>query len=273
MHPLVSFIIPAYNHERFVIKCLNSIRDDSYPNKELVIIDDGSIDDTTLVIRDWIANEGGALDIKFNSRDNRGVTATLNELVNISKGKYIVPIASDDYLLNHTTKLRVDYLEKNKNKFAVFGDCVIVDDSGAIVNESGLTHLRGGNIDGYRLDDSLAYEIIMNWSIPGPVLMVDRGLFGLVGQYDETIPVEDWDFYLRMVSVNALGFIDKKVSAYRIHADNACKDQSRLVINHKASLASIVRNIKRFKGKNRILAMYRSLYFVALVLRSLVINK
>ena len=268
MSPLVSFIVPAYNHERFVTQCLNSIRDDPYPNKELVIIDDGSTDNTSRIISGWITKEGGSLNIKFSSRENKGVSATLNELVSISKGKYIIPIASDDFLLNDTTKIRINYLEKNVTKFAVFGDCIVVNDSGATINESGLTQPNRVSLDNYKSDDSLAYEIIMKWSIPGPVLMIDRKLFNIIGLYDETIAVEDWDFYLRMISINALGFIDEKVAAYRIHGSNACRDQRRLTINHKASLISIFRNIKRFNGKNRIFAIYRSLFFTALVIKS-----
>ena len=78
--PLVSVLIPAFNHERFVQRCLDSVLEDPYPAKELIIIDDGSTDSTGERIAEWVVQHSGELPIEYVRRNNRGIAATLNEL-------------------------------------------------------------------------------------------------------------------------------------------------------------------------------------------------
>ncbi|MDB9938744.1 glycosyltransferase family 2 protein [Candidatus Thioglobus sp.] len=113
---LVSFLIPYYNHKQYVGQTLDSILNDTYPNKEVIIINDGSTDNDIGVINDWIDRNSNTLPIKFISRENKGITKTFNELARASKGKYIVFCASDDYLINNTIKDRVSILEKKSRK-------------------------------------------------------------------------------------------------------------------------------------------------------------
>ncbi len=94
--PLVSVLIPAFNHERFVQRCLDSVLEDPYPTKELIIIDDGSTDKTAERIADWVATHCMDLPIEYVRRENRGIAATLNELVARASGEFLRPGASDD---------------------------------------------------------------------------------------------------------------------------------------------------------------------------------
>ena len=96
--PLVSVRIAAYNHEKFVGRALDSVLAQTYPNIELVIFDDGSSDTTVSQIRAWIRRHDGELPVKFRSRQNRGISATLNELVDWCAGDYIVGLSSDRQL-------------------------------------------------------------------------------------------------------------------------------------------------------------------------------
>lgn len=105
--PLVSVLIPAYNHARFVQRCLDSVLEDPYPCKEIVIIDDGSSDATGEKIAQWIATHGHRLPVQFVQRDNRGVAATLNELALRARGDYLRIVASDDYLIPGESKCRL----------------------------------------------------------------------------------------------------------------------------------------------------------------------
>lgn len=70
--PLVSVLIPAFNHEHFVQRCLDSVLEDPYPCKEIVIIDDGSSDATGEKISQWISDHGHRLPVHFVQRENRG---------------------------------------------------------------------------------------------------------------------------------------------------------------------------------------------------------
>ncbi len=70
----------------------------------------------------------------------------------------------------------------------------------------------------------LKTEIIKRWSMVGPTKFMDKRLFQQIGKYDETLVVEDWDFYLRASASNLILFYDEKVAAYRWHGENTSLD-------------------------------------------------
>jgi alpha-1,3-rhamnosyltransferase len=220
---LVSFLIPYYNHKQYVTQTLDSILNDTYPNKEIIIINDGSTDTDISVINDWISINSKTLPIKFISRENKGITKTFNELARTSKGKYIVFCASDDYLINNTIKDRVSILEQNQEKMVLIADTSVVDSKSKTMHKSSiddwLPH-KHSNKENYFSDRGLAYEIINRWTLPGPCNMMNKKLFFESGGYDETLFLEDWDFYLRAAANKSIIYYDQKVAAYRIHGKN-----------------------------------------------------
>ena len=221
--PLVSFLIPYYNHKQYVGQTLESILNDTYSNKEVIIINDGSTDTDIDVINDWISTNSKTLPINFISRENKGIASTFNELARISKGKYIVICASDDYLINNTIEDRVRILEKNQEKMVLIADTSVVDGNNKTIHKSSIDdwmpHKRS-NKENYFSDEGLAYEIIDRWTLPGPCIMMNKKLFIESGSYDETLLLDDWDFYLRAAARKSIIYYDQKVAAYRIHGKN-----------------------------------------------------
>lgn len=259
-HPLVSVAIPLYNHAQFIVRCLDSILEDSYPNKEIIIIDDGSRDTSASLVRQWHSEHPSIPEQKFTfiCRENRGLTKTLNELVGLSQGELIAILASDDYLLPDGIAVRVAYLESHHDKLAVFGDCKLVDYNGTVIEKSGLTDLHGGRKSHLSNSRLLSYEIVYNWCVPGPVFMARKEVYTLLGGYNEDIAVEDWDFYLRLVSRNLLGFVDQPVAAYRIRPDEGPKENNNqqfitqhLIRFNNAMLQTVINNRAYFKGIKR----------------------
>jgi len=219
--PLVSILIPYYNHKQYVGQTLESILNDTYPNKEIVIINDGSTDTDISVINDWIESNSSKLPINFISRANKGITKTFNELARNSKGKYIVFCASDDYLINNTISDRVSMLEKNQEKMVLIADTSVVDGDSKTVHKSSIGEwLKYSNRENYFTDDGLKYEIINRWSLTGPCNMMNKKLFIESGGYDESLFLEDWDFYLRAAANNSILYFDQQVAAYRLHGNN-----------------------------------------------------
>jgi alpha-1,3-rhamnosyltransferase len=218
MPPLVSIIVPCYNHEPYIVEALNSILDDTYLNKEIVIIDDGSKDHSKTIIEGWISTHK-QLPITFISRENKGVCATLNEMVNISKGKYIVCLASDDKLFNNTIEERVNLLQnlESAGKLVLVSDAQVIDEHGQITSNSSMTNYNHGNKDRYHTDEGILYETIMNPSISGATVMINKSIFEKIGPYPEDLRAEDWFFYQRAASIHAIYFYDKVVSQYRVH--------------------------------------------------------
>lgn len=250
--PLISVCIPAYNHARFITRCLDSVRDDSYPNKEIVIIDDGSSDSTAESVRQWIAENGVGLSITFKSRANRGVTSTLNELVDLSDGELIAVLASDDLLRENSLLERYRYLEQHPEKMAVFSDCIVVDEDDQLLHQSAIRDLRGGRKERYNSDSGLRKEIIQNWSVTGGCFLARRAVYDSL-RYNETLAVEDRDFYLKLVARNQLGFIDKPLIAYRLHGSStSVRPEYRWLLSRNA-VRALIANVREFPPAQRLL--------------------
>jgi glycosyltransferase involved in cell wall biosynthesis len=252
-YPLISILLPAYNHEQFISRTLDSILADNYPNKELIIIDDGSTDNTGKILEKWIEEHKNHFKIIFESRNNKGVTSTLNDLINLCSGEYLVFIHSDDYLLQDGIIKRYLYLCRNTDKSAVFADCIVVDGENRLITESGLTGFYNADKRKLYADESLKKEIISNWSVPGGTLMVKKKVYDSF-KYNPHYLVEDLDFYLRMSSLNQIGFLDEKVSAYRVHGNNTCLLDENFVKVRKALVHSLIRNSKYFPLNYKLLS-------------------
>lgn len=244
--PIVSIIIPVYNHAKYIVQTIESIASDTYPNKELILINDGSTDSSHEVISEWIEKNHNRIAINYLSRENRGISATINELIDRSMGQYILGLGSDDYLVNDTISERVALLQKNPQKLMVIGDGIVVDGEGNITHESGNFGFHKGNKFRYFKDAGLKREIVKNWSIVGPVAMVDRRIYDVIGRYDETLFIEDWDFYLRAVAKNLIIFYDEKVAAYRIHSSNTINNPAVSLKMWEAGMRTAQKNIKNF---------------------------
>lgn len=253
--PLVSVLIPLYNHARYIERCLNSVVDDTYPAKEIVMIDDGSRDDSKWIVERWRAGRGSEFRGRFCfiSRENRGVTRTLNELVSLAEGDFVALLASDDYLLPGGIAAREEYLLAHPEKMAVFADCIVVDEHDGQTHASGLADIYGNQKEYLANDKFLSYELIINWCVPGPVFMARREVYDIVGGYDETLAIEDWDYYLRLLAGNLLGFVDYPVAAYRLHGGSSMTDKARSIHLQQNLIRTVTKNLDAFTGLKRFL--------------------
>ncbi|GGA38845.1 glycosyltransferase family 2 protein [Dyella nitratireducens] len=222
--PLVSVLIPAYNHERFVERCLDSVLEDPYPAKEIVIIDDGSTDRTGERIAEWAARYARQLRVEYVRHDeNRGIAATLNELAARAHGEFLRLGASDDYLLPGGLAAQVNYLQQHPRKRAVVGDSIVVDQYGNKLHDSGMRDLHGADKRLYSSDEGIRRAVISQWAIGGPVALLRKSALETVDRWTEGLRIDDWDFFLRLAARDALGFIDMPVCAYRLHGNNVSK--------------------------------------------------
>ena len=265
--PLVSILIPAYNHERFVMRCLDSVLEDPYPAKELVVIDDGSIDGTAGKIAGWVARYEGELPVTFLRRENRGVVATLNELAALARGDFLRLGASDDFLLPGGTELLVRYLLAHPRKSAAIGDSVVVDRYGNRLHGSGMRELHGADKRLYATDDGVRRAVIAQWAIGGPVALLRRNLPVQIGGWTEGLRIDDWDFFLRLVARDALGFVDAPVCAYRLHDANQSKTRhaATRIANLMESQRVAESRVALFDGPDRLLLKAQAHYIGAKV--------
>lgn len=212
MQPLVSIVIPCYNHENYIEDSIQSIIDQTYPSIELIIIDDGSKDQSVEKIQAMLpACEQRFEHVYFNTRPNKGLCATLNEALALCKGKYVSLIASDDMMLAHKTQLQVDYLEQHPEVTGVFAGIELIDSNNQVVDQRVSTPTE------YSFDD-----ILLNLhDLPTLTQMFHLKDIMDVGGYDESIKVEDWYMLLKLTQQQKiLKYIPEVVCQYRIHDES-----------------------------------------------------
>lgn len=214
--PLVSIVIPCYNHEQFVQDSIQSIIDQDYKNIELIIIDDGSEDSSVLQIKKMIiACRQRFVRFEFRVRPNKGLSATLNEALEWANGEYFSPLASDDIALPHKTRFLVDKIYNSKY-VAVFGNVK------QIGNTVGVEEKLEQNEHTFK-------DLFMQKMLPAaPAALMKTQEIINIGGYLEGIKLEDWYMWLKLTekSKRIISF-NEVVCLYRMHDTNTIND-----INH-----------------------------------------
>jgi len=251
----VSVLVPAFNHQEYIECCLESIAKSGYAPIEILVIDDGSSDDTYVRAVSWMENHAHKIKrVAIHQQTNQGVVRTLNTLVSMACGEYIALVASDDELEPNGIALRVSALQRHSEWLAVFGDCTMIDATGLQIAASYLESTCHAHFPALVNPRRIARELILRWSVSGPSMLARRSAYDPdvgAGLYDERLVVEDRDFYLRLLSINALGFIPERVARYRLHDLNTVALRNSIVT--RDVVAAEWSSTKSFRGLNRCL--------------------
>lgn len=220
---LVSVVIPCHNYAHFVGNAIESVLKQSYPNVEIIVIDDGSTDDTKDTIMAYRS-------VHYVRQHNLGVSRARNIGLSSSRGAYVLFLDADDCLLPGAIEVGVNALGGRKDCAFVFGLCVMVG-----LGE-GLKDLPRDQDHTY--EEMLKRNFIIN---PGQVLY-HRWVFEHVGGFDESNgPAADYDLYLRMTRQFPILCHYHTVVEYRRH-DNNMSNDPRVML--QASLAVLARQRK-----------------------------
>jgi len=203
--PLVSVLIPSYNHQSFVIKCIQGVLNQSYRNIELIVIDDGSTDSSPQLINEF--NSSLQSKFKFISQSNIGLPKTINYFLTLVTGKYFCLCASDDFWVENKIELQVKYMESFSFKMC-FGKVIPVDLCGNILNNDLNSKLKGGWI----FNDLM----LMKFHPPVNYMYLTETVLSL-GGFDEEIHTEDYYMNLKIAEKYEIGFINEYLSYYRLH--------------------------------------------------------
>ena len=225
--PLVSIVIPCYNHEQFVQDSIQSVIDQDYKNIELIIIDDGSQDNSVEKIQEMIdACKKRFVRFEFRSRPNKGLSSTLNEALEWCKGKYFSAIASDDMMLTEKTKIQVSYMEKEVNISALFGSADYIDEKSN----------KKVNICLEKKEYTFNKIILNECSFYAPTQMLRLSAVKEVGCYKPDILVEDWYMWLKLSEKGKIYCLSEKLALYRVHSSNTTRNAQFIYDNNLKTL-------------------------------------
>lgn len=209
--PKVTVRMSAYNHERYVEQAIRSILDQTFQDFELIVIDDGSSDSTPEIIQRLSDAHG----FYFERQQNQGLTPTLNKLNAMARGEYLTGCASDDFWPPNRLEEQVRTLDENPEVDFVLGNLTGVDAAGNI--EAKRRFRIEQMIDG---DNAFEDLIWLRKSFQTTTHMMRRAVWEELGGYDESIPVEDVDWMLRVTRNYNVKAIDKVWTYYRKHGEN-----------------------------------------------------
>lgn len=223
--PLVSVVIPCFNHEKYVQKAIQSVLQQSYSNIELIVIDDGSSDGSVGVVKKISHKHGFA----FITQENRGICKTLNRAIHdFSKGVYIALLASDDYWHPEKIKKQIELLEKNIHSEFCFTQAAEFEDT---QSEEFIRIFPQKPLSGRVLN-----QVFLRQHVPAGSMLFSRNLYDAVGGFDENLLEEDWDFVIRCASKTHFSVIPEPLFHYRSHATNIMKLRKRNEIFHQKAL-------------------------------------
>lgn len=224
MNPLISVICLCYNQSKFIVESLESIKNQTFQNFEILIIDDFSKDESVEVIDKWIrANPQLAITF-IKHLENKGICRSLNELLEISKGKYIQMLALDDVLLPWKLEKHAEVLDNSQsNEVLVFSDALLMDDESNLYQNKFIAY----QFKYLKIETGNFFETLVSQNfIPAMSVLIKKDEIIKVGGWDEELTYEDYDMWLRL-SKNGLKFIfdDEPSCVYRLHSNNAHKNR------------------------------------------------
>jgi alpha-1,3-rhamnosyltransferase len=248
--PSVSVVVPSYNHARFVEKCLRSIMKQTFPPFELLVIEDGSGDDSPQIIERTLKQCAFPADLIV--RGNRGLSATLNEGLQRSRGEYFAYLGSDDLWLPQFLSARLETLARRQEAVLAYGHAYSIDDAERIID---CTTDWAAYVDGD------ARRMLLTTLAPlSPTVVYRRSALERYG-WNESAALEDYELYLRLSTDGEFAFDERILSAWRQHESNASLNPT-MMFQEKVAAQQRVGQSMGFNAKElkqyQMLASFRS---------------
>lgn len=231
---LVSVVIPAYNSAEFIRQCIESVLAQTYRVVEVVVLDDGSTDNTASICEEFGSS------VNLFRQENSGRGSARNMGVSKANGKYLAFLDHDDLLLPHSIHDRVEFLKKHLEVGWVFSDAVEFDDSGNL-------RLFLGQFPWLNLNEDIFIQLLRGCFPLTSTVMIRRSVMDFVGGFNTSLNYgEDLELFLRLALISNVGMIKEPLTKRRIHfgqgiSSNFDRWNSRVMIyaSFKASVGAM----------------------------------
>jgi glycosyltransferase involved in cell wall biosynthesis len=215
--PRVSVIVPAYNCARYVHEALHSALEQDYPNKEIIVVDDGSIDDTPQVLRSF------GDQIVVTQQTNAGAASARNTGLQVARGDYIAFLDADDIWLPGKLKAQVEYLQIHPEIGMVYSAWMewLANDQGEFVPPE----VPVANSSDLSIDPDasgwLYNKLLLDCIIHTTTVVFRRDVVQQVGLFDLNLRRgQDYDYWFRVSRLTSIHKLRAVLSLYRMHRDS-----------------------------------------------------
>lgn len=205
----VSIVLPVFNGQSFILHALESIKGQTYPNIQVIIVDDGSSDDTAKLCKAWCQDNNG---YEYHFQSNQGISAALNLGISLADGKYIARMDADDLADQIRISRQVAYLNTNHDIDVVSTGYT------PFFNENKLlppvTHPS----------DSQVIALLLCYCSPvcHPSVLARAEVFKTFKYRSDAI-AEDHDLWCRLASKHKIANISENLLFYRLHSNSLTK--------------------------------------------------
>lgn len=273
--PLVSVIIPAYNHEKFVGPAIDSVLGQTCRDFELIVIDDGSTDRTGEVVKSYEDPR-----LSYYYQENQDAYNTINRGLGMAKGRYVAILNSDDVYDRNRLQILTDYCAQKDAK-CVFTDVVPISDSGKVFNDPefgwNIWHHKNRSFY-FACKDLLTAFLKGNFMVTTSNLFMTREAVEKVGKFCSLRYLHDYDYIFRLMLAYPGGvhyLADQKLLSYRIHDGNTLgeaaivgREQDQALIA-KYMQAAVPEEFRRYieAGADRLIELGKELHDVRVLLK------
>lgn len=227
--PLVSVVIPTYNYARFLDQAIQSVLYQSYPNIQLIVLDDGSTDNTVEVLEKYAGR------FYWERHENLGQAETINKGWRMSKGSILAYLSPDDVLLPNAVEVSVEHLLSNDDVVLTYCDYDLMTLNSAVIRR-----VAAPEFD-YR-------EMVVKFVCPpGPGAFLKREAAEAAGLWDDSLrQIPDYDYWLRLGLQGRFLKINEVLARFRVHGGS----QSFSVADERKSeeYVRVIENFYRAKA-------------------------
>jgi alpha-1,3-rhamnosyltransferase len=225
--PLVSVVIPSYNHASHVGDAIASVLSQTESDLELIVVDDGSTDESLAAIRSAIADDIRARLVTHEDGSNRGLVATLQKGIGLASGQFLSVVASDDLWLPRRLERMLYELGSAQ---AIYCRAFLIDVGGA----------RTGEVIGaIPSDGDIFRQLLIRNVIPAPAVLMTRSAYDATSGYDGAVPYEDLDLMLKLTATAPVRFLNEPLVEYRTSDSGLYESLQRRLGRHGAIRTTI----------------------------------
>jgi glycosyltransferase involved in cell wall biosynthesis len=213
-YPKITVIIPTYNRGAFICDAIDSVLSQTFQDFELIIVDDGSTDNTAVLISAYADSR-----LRYLTQENKGRSNARNRALAVAQGEYIAFLDSDDMYLPDKLRVQTSFMDSHPDVGMIYTSALCVDEEGRDLN---FTYVA--SVSGYIYRYIAFFQPV---TITLPTVMVRRAVFDRVGGFDEQMSrFEDTDMWRRISKLFRICAMPIETCKLRTHADNSLASQN-----------------------------------------------
>ena len=207
----ISVVLVAYNHQQYIAEAVNSILAQTMKDFELIIVNDGSTDNT-----DAIINQFNDPRIRYIYQKNQGPSSALNTGCLAATADYIAFMSGDDVCEHNRLEVQCQYIQNNPNVRAVFSHAQCINDDGHLLDSHPLLSIF--NQDSiYTQSDMLRYFFFKGNFLCAPTGMIEKKLLNEIGLFDvSSIQLQDYAAWVKIIKICPIDVLTNKLVRYRV---------------------------------------------------------